>query len=103
VDRELFQTWISTANPLWKEFFDEMVRTSTQPRTNPDGDVGRATRLVPFVLDNIQVAIEHLGVYYEDFVVPYCPSCLAENRRNNVVRTVFHVLIHEPSIYIDPA
>ncbi|THV02489.1 DHS-like NAD/FAD-binding domain-containing protein [Dendrothele bispora CBS 962.96] len=68
VDRDTFQEWLSTANPQWKEFAEEIERTGTQPRTNPDGDV----------------AIEHLGVSYNTFVVPDCPSCLRENRTNNV-------------------
>ncbi|RDB23335.1 NAD-dependent protein deacylase SIR4 [Hypsizygus marmoreus] len=58
VDRGLFQDWLSAANPECKEFADEMERTSTQPRTNPDGD--------------------------NDFIIPDCPSCLVENRRNSI-------------------
>ncbi|KAH0582989.1 hypothetical protein H2248_010881 [Termitomyces sp. 'cryptogamus'] len=68
VDRNSFQNWLSTANPRWKEFTDEMERTSTQPRTNPDGDV----------------AIEGLGISHSDYVIPDCPSCLLEHRRNNI-------------------
>ncbi|KAF5350219.1 hypothetical protein D9758_007780 [Tetrapyrgos nigripes] len=68
VDRNAFQEWLSIANPQWKAFADEVERTGNQPRTNPDGDV----------------AIEHLGISYETFVVPDCPSCLMENRTNNV-------------------
>lgn len=42
MDRRLFQSWLSAENPKWKEIVDEMERTSTQPRTNPDGDVGES-------------------------------------------------------------
>ncbi|KAF8075105.1 DHS-like NAD/FAD-binding domain-containing protein [Lyophyllum atratum] len=68
IDRDSFQDWLSRANPKWKEFADEIERTSSQPRTNPDGDV----------------AIEGLGITYSDYVLPDCPSCLAENRRNSI-------------------
>ncbi|TRM57923.1 DHS-like NAD/FAD-binding domain-containing protein, partial [Schizophyllum amplum] len=68
IDRDTFQDWLSTANPRWKEFADDIVRTGQQPRTNPDGDV----------------AIEHLGASYSDFVVPDCPVCLQEQAHNNV-------------------
>jgi len=67
-DRTVFQDWLSTANPKWKQFADGIEMEGNQLRTNPDGDV----------------AIEHLGVSYNDFVVPECPSCLHENRHNNV-------------------
>jgi len=43
---------------------DGFEQTGNRPRTNPDGDVA---------LD---------GVSYDDFVVPDCPSCLMDNRRN---------------------
>ncbi|KAG6865335.1 hypothetical protein C0991_003435 [Blastosporella zonata] len=65
-----FTHWLSTANPRWKEFADEMERTSTHPRTNPDGDV----------------AVEGMGISYNDYVVPDCPLCLVEHRKNNIVR-----------------
>ncbi|GLB41678.1 putative sir2 family protein [Lyophyllum shimeji] len=68
VDRASFQEWLSAANPRWKAFADEMERTSTRPRTNPDGDV----------------AVEGLGINYSDYVLPECPSCLAENRYNTI-------------------
>ena len=29
---------LSMLNPAWREFSDEMERTGSQPRTNPDGD-----------------------------------------------------------------
>ncbi|KAF5379288.1 hypothetical protein D9757_007609 [Collybiopsis confluens] len=66
VDRSVFQDWIASANPKWKQFADAAEQ---QLRTNPDGDV----------------AIEHLGVSYDDFVIPECPSCLQENRHNNSI------------------
>ncbi len=61
-DRETFQDWLSLANPKWKAFADEMERTGAKLRTNHDGDV----------------AIEHLGISYESFVVPDCPHCSSE-------------------------
>ncbi|KAL4261976.1 sirtuin family protein [Pleurotus pulmonarius] len=64
VDRQTFQDWLADANPKWKEFMAESERTGIQPRTNPDGDV----------------ALE--GVSYDDFVVPDCPTCFLENKRN---------------------
>ncbi|KIY70585.1 DHS-like NAD/FAD-binding domain-containing protein [Cylindrobasidium torrendii FP15055 ss-10] len=67
VDRTEFQQALGAANPQWQEFLDEAERTGSQPRTNPDGDV----------------AIEHLGVKYSDFVVPDCPSCIDHDTRNN--------------------
>ncbi|KAG6811650.1 hypothetical protein H0H92_006465 [Tricholoma furcatifolium] len=60
--------WLSSENPELKEFADEMERTSSQPRTNPDGDV----------------AVEGLGISYSDYIVPNCPSCLAKDRINNI-------------------
>ncbi|KAJ7281417.1 DHS-like NAD/FAD-binding domain-containing protein [Mycena rebaudengoi] len=68
VDRPTFQDWLSAANPQWKAFADEAVRTGNKPRTNPDGDV----------------AIEHLGTAYSSFLVPQCPSCMLEDRVNSV-------------------
>jgi len=44
-----------------------MERTGNKPRTNPDGDV----------------AIEGLGISYDDFVVPDCPKCMKETGKNN--------------------
>ncbi|KAF9073252.1 DHS-like NAD/FAD-binding domain-containing protein [Rhodocollybia butyracea] len=67
-DRTIFQDWLSSANPKWKDFAEAATRGNNKIRTNPDGDV----------------AIEHLGISYDDFVVPSCPSCLQENRRNDV-------------------
>ena len=36
----------------------------------------------------VQVAIEHLGVNYGDFIVPYCPECLLKDHRNSLVGPV---------------
>ncbi|TFK48554.1 DHS-like NAD/FAD-binding domain-containing protein [Heliocybe sulcata] len=66
VDRQIFQDWLSAANPQWKEYADDLERTGRQPRTNPDGDV---------VLE---------GVQYSSFMVPDCPSCMLEGKRNSV-------------------
>ncbi|KAI0720624.1 DHS-like NAD/FAD-binding domain-containing protein [Fomitopsis betulina] len=66
VDRDTFQMQLSAANPQWKAFMDELEATDRRPRTNPDGDV----------------ALE--GVNYDEFVVPDCPTCLSQNRHNNV-------------------
>ncbi|KAJ3481681.1 hypothetical protein NLI96_g7498 [Meripilus lineatus] len=66
VDRNVFQDWLSSANPRWKAFADALEASGQGPRTNPDGDV---------VLE---------GVSYDDFVVPDCPVCLQEGRKNNV-------------------
>lgn len=62
IERETFQDWLSLANPRLKAFADEMERTGAKLRTNPDGDV----------------AIEHLAISYENFVVPDCPHCSSE-------------------------
>ncbi|KAF8966357.1 DHS-like NAD/FAD-binding domain-containing protein [Flammula alnicola] len=68
VDRDTFQEWLSAANPKWHQYAEELERTGTQPRTNPDGDV----------------AVEQLGISYNDFVVPECPDCLLEDHRNSI-------------------
>lgn len=39
IGRDIFQEWLSKANPRWAEFFEETLRAGSQPRTNPDGDV----------------------------------------------------------------
>lgn len=57
-----FQDLLSTHNPSWKEFVDELERTGNKPMRNPDGDV----------------AIE--GVTFDDFVIPECPACRKEGR-----------------------
>ncbi|KAJ4475043.1 DHS-like NAD/FAD-binding domain-containing protein [Lentinula aciculospora] len=67
-DRTVFQDWLSSANPKWKDFADAVEKEGAGLRTNPDGDV----------------AIEHLGISYDSFVIPECPTCLQENRHNNV-------------------
>lgn len=36
----------------------------------------------------VQVAIEHLGVNYGDFIVPDCPECLLKDHRNSLVGSV---------------
>lgn len=36
----VFQEQLAALNPSWKELMEEMTRTGTEPRTNPDGDVG---------------------------------------------------------------
>ncbi|KAJ7623146.1 DHS-like NAD/FAD-binding domain-containing protein [Roridomyces roridus] len=68
VDRITFQRWLSEQNPEWQAFAEETERTGNKLRTNPDGDV----------------AIEHLGTSYANFVVPQCPSCFLEGRMNSV-------------------
>ncbi|KIY51845.1 DHS-like NAD/FAD-binding domain-containing protein [Fistulina hepatica ATCC 64428] len=70
VDRNVFQQMLATANPQWQAYAEEVERTGNQPRTNPDGDV----------------AVEHLGISYESFVVPDCPRCLFEDRINSVFK-----------------
>ncbi|KAK0202543.1 DHS-like NAD/FAD-binding domain-containing protein [Desarmillaria ectypa] len=68
VDRSTFQYMLSQANPQWKDFLEDVERTGNRLRTNPDGDVDA----------------ESLGASYSDFIVPDCPTCLSENRRNSV-------------------
>ncbi|EIM86806.1 DHS-like NAD/FAD-binding domain-containing protein [Stereum hirsutum FP-91666 SS1] len=67
-DRDQFQEWLGDANPEWKAYMDDMEKTGQKPKTNPDGDV----------------ALE--GVSYDNYVVPGCPGCLSEGRRNNVIK-----------------
>lgn len=62
-----FQDLLTLHNPSWKAFVDELERTGTKLRTNPDGDV------------------QLEGVDFNTFVVPDCETCLAENVQNNVV------------------
>lgn len=93
MDRNEFQERLSLSNPQWKAFADELERTGQKPRTNPDGDVcpispGVFAYLI-FVSE--QVALE--GVSYDKFVVPDCPSCLAENRKNSFVSHVLFNLL----------
>ncbi|KIJ65549.1 hypothetical protein HYDPIDRAFT_27550 [Hydnomerulius pinastri MD-312] len=63
--RDEFQDRLSTSNPQWKAFIDDLEASGKKPRTNPDGDV------------------ELEGVSYEDFVVPECPECMLEGRHNS--------------------
>ncbi|KAF8324705.1 DHS-like NAD/FAD-binding domain-containing protein [Cantharellus anzutake] len=58
--RAVFQERISSLNPSWRKYVDELARTGSEPRTNPDGDV------------------ELRGRYFTDFVVPNCELCLLE-------------------------
>ncbi|KAI0372615.1 DHS-like NAD/FAD-binding domain-containing protein, partial [Pilatotrama ljubarskyi] len=67
VDRQKFQEMLGEANPQWKAYAEELERSGARPRTNPDGDV---------VLPE--------GTRYDQFIVPECPSCLLENRRNSM-------------------
>ncbi|KAK2463553.1 hypothetical protein APHAL10511_004304 [Amanita phalloides] len=63
IARETFQDQLSIANPKWQAFAEEMeLGGGKKLRTNPDGDV----------------AVEHLGLSYESFVVPACPHCFSE-------------------------
>jgi len=68
MDRDSFQDMLATANSQWKAFTDELGRTGKKPRTNPDGDV----------------ALE--GVSYNEFVVPECPSCFSDKRKNTTLK-----------------
>ncbi|PFH51783.1 hypothetical protein AMATHDRAFT_39891 [Amanita thiersii Skay4041] len=73
IDRETFQDWLTTANPKWKAFADEIARTGTILRTNPDGDVD----------------VEHLGLPYESFIVPECPHCISNNHTDTMLKPEF--------------
>ncbi|KAH0836736.1 DHS-like NAD/FAD-binding domain-containing protein [Lanmaoa asiatica] len=64
VSRDVFQDRLSTRNPKWKAFVDDLEVTGKKPRSNPDGDV------------------ELEGISYGDFVVPECLECLAHGRHN---------------------
>jgi len=68
----VFQEWLGQTNPRWHAFLAELERTGTRPKTNPDGDVA---------LDE--------SVSYNDFVVPHCPDCDAEGRRNSIIKPDF--------------
>ncbi|KAF8269824.1 DHS-like NAD/FAD-binding domain-containing protein [Lactarius quietus] len=70
--RAVFQEWLGQTNPRWHAFLAELERTGTRPKTNPDGDVA---------LDE--------SVSYNDFVVPHCPDCDAEGRRNSIIKPDF--------------
>lgn len=88
VDRDTFQDWLSAANPEWHQYAQNLERTGTQPRTNPDGDV--SVMWVFRIISNfpdawVKVAIEHLGISYTNFVIPECPECMLDNHINSVV------------------
>ncbi|KAH9066689.1 DHS-like NAD/FAD-binding domain-containing protein [Lactarius vividus] len=70
--RAVFQEWLGQANPRWHAFLTELECTGAQPKTNPDGDVA---------LDE--------SVSYDDFVVPHCPGCDAEGRRDSIMKPDF--------------
>ncbi|KJA28037.1 hypothetical protein HYPSUDRAFT_130163 [Hypholoma sublateritium FD-334 SS-4] len=70
VDRDTFQEWLSLANPKWHQYAQELELTGNQPRTNPDGDV----------------AVEQLGISYDDFVVPECPECMLSDHVNSAYK-----------------
>jgi len=75
---------LSESNPGWKEFADELERTGQKPRTNPDGDVGVWIVENGLPMANArQVVLE--GVAYDEFIVPNCRGCLAEEKINSVV------------------
>ncbi|KAF9530471.1 DHS-like NAD/FAD-binding domain-containing protein [Crepidotus variabilis] len=73
IARNKFQDWLTRSNPSWHRFANDIARRSQKLRTNPDGDVD----------------IEQLGVSYEDFVVPDCPTCLLAGHRNSVQKPGF--------------
>ncbi|KAI0773316.1 DHS-like NAD/FAD-binding domain-containing protein [Trametes elegans] len=66
-DRQTFQDMLGAANPQWQAYAEELERSGSKPRTNPDGDV---------VLPE--------GTKYDEFVIPECPRCLLEDRRNTM-------------------
>ncbi|KAB5588563.1 NAD-dependent protein deacetylase SIR4 [Ceratobasidium theobromae] len=68
VDRSFFQKELSRLNPAWKELTDEMQRTGTKPRANPDGDV------------DIQ------GINLNDFVLPVCETCQARGVHDDILK-----------------
>lgn len=68
IDRETFQEQLSLLNPAWKEFVDEMTRTGTEPRTNPDGDV------------------DIRGVDFSSFVLPVCETCRSDGVHDDVLK-----------------
>lgn len=57
VGRDAFQDKLSTLNPTWAEYADEVSLGTRENRENPDGD------------------IELGDVKYEDFIVPQCENC----------------------------
>ena len=84
----MFQEWLGQANPRWYAFLAELERTGAQPKTNPDGDVYRLSFFfIPILWSYyhfVQVALDE-SVSYDDFVLPHCPGCDAEGRRNSIV------------------
>ncbi|KAG8747102.1 hypothetical protein FRC11_012497, partial [Ceratobasidium sp. 423] len=68
IGREKFQEKLSSLNPAWKEFMDEVARTGIEPRTNPDGDV------------------DIRGKDFSDFVLPVCEVCLTEGVHDDVMK-----------------
>ncbi|KAI0305881.1 DHS-like NAD/FAD-binding domain-containing protein [Multifurca ochricompacta] len=66
--RAVFQERLGQANPRWHAYLSELERTGSQPRQIP------MAMYVVVVLDE--------SVSYDDFVVPDCPDCNAEGRRN---------------------
>ncbi|QRV88318.1 NAD-dependent histone deacetylase SIR2 [Ceratobasidium sp. AG-Ba] len=68
IDRTVFQDQLSELNPSWKEFMDEMTRTGTEPRTNPDGDV------------------DIRGVDFSNFVLPVCETCLEDGIHDDILK-----------------
>ncbi|KAG1834105.1 DHS-like NAD/FAD-binding domain-containing protein [Suillus variegatus] len=65
VPRDVFQDWLSASNPQWKAFVDNLEKTGSKLRTNPDGDVDLE------------------GVSYTDFVVPECPQCTLDGQQSS--------------------
>ncbi|TDL18378.1 DHS-like NAD/FAD-binding domain-containing protein [Rickenella mellea] len=69
--RQAYQHLLSSSNPLWAKFSADVEGGRREGvRTNPDGDV----------------AIESLGVSYASFVVPPCPVCAREGRRDDIMK-----------------
>ena len=84
----MFQEWLGQANPRWQAYLVELERTGARPKTNPDGDVNKRffyyLPISRILLSFVQVALDE-SVSYNDFVVPNCPGCDAEGRRNSMV------------------
>ncbi|KAF8596415.1 DHS-like NAD/FAD-binding domain-containing protein [Ceratobasidium sp. AG-I] len=68
IPREEFQDELSRLNPSWRDFMEEMARTGTEPRTNPDGDV------------------DIRGVDFSNFVLPVCKTCLAQGIHDDILK-----------------
>lgn len=100
-DREIFQEWISAANPQWKNYVDELETAGQRPRTNPDGDVSNPKLYFPLrdLSDekrHVDFQVDLPRVSYDDFVVPECPTCLLEGKHNSVVRIAFYLRVKLP-------